>query len=72
MQRRFHKAGSVAANALYAPQTASRAVAKSTPWPPFENFRILNLASEVSLPEALQDLVSRLEQDELDRRPGTV
>ena len=41
MQRRLHKAASVAANALYAPQTASRSVAKSTPWPPLHNFKML-------------------------------
>jgi hypothetical protein len=40
MQRRLHKAGTVAANALYAPQTASRSVAKSTPWPPCSKFQI--------------------------------
>ncbi len=39
MQRRLHKPASVAVNALYAPQTASRSVAKSTPWPPFQQFQ---------------------------------
>jgi len=38
-QRRLHKAASVAANGLYAPRTASRSVAKSTPWRPFQHFQ---------------------------------
>jgi hypothetical protein len=38
----------------------------------FKIFKILKKPSEVALPDALQELVSRREQDELDRRPGTV